>query len=386
MSTVSNREIMQALLAGEVVDKTPQWLMGFANLALAQRLLPAPLAEGALGEYPQDGAYPFTSIGEQRLLSQVEYNRYVDRCAFAVGWGANAAFGHAGPGEFNKRVMEKTEQAVIYEYETGARKEVRHFPHNTHTFFHPVETMEDLEQMTLPDPTDPARYEGFRSDVAWAKSHGEWTVGWVSGFFSGVHYFVRRYEDFLAELLIEPDFAGAMIQKLGDWILAAAQKMCEAGVDCIGLCDDLGSGSSMLISPTLYREFVWPWHKRLCELAHGYGAKVHLHSHGAILPVLPDLKAAGIDILNPIDPDEQMSIEAVRELVGPDMVLCGGIDKHFFDWTKERQQDFLRDTVARGRASGPFILMDSGGIPENVDKAWFEWFLSVSKQIRSAKA
>jgi len=380
---VTKRETMQALIAGNLLEVTPQWLMAFSSTDLPQRLVPRELHYDGYGEYPTDGAYPFSSTGELRLTRQTTFNIHIDRCAFPVGWGANAAFGHAGPGEFNKRVIEKHADRMVVQYETGARREIRYDPHNYDTFYLPVQSEADLEKLELPDPGDPARYAGFAEDVAWARFHGEWTVGWINGFFSGVHYFLRSYEEFCVDLMLNPDFARALIRTVGDWSLAAAKNMCEAGVDCIGFCDDLGSGQSMLIGPSLYREFIWPWHRRLCELAHSYGAAVHMHSHGAIMPIMQDIAAAGVDILNPLDPDDHMPMEEVREAVGPNVVLCGGMNKHFWDWTRDEQAIHMKSVVACGRELGPHILMDSGGVPDNVTRESFDWFLATSKEVRS---
>lgn len=378
---MTQREQMQALLAGESLPITPQWVMA-VPMALARELVaPAPLFQGFL-ESPEDGAYPFSSLGEPLLTKAREFMELIDRCAFPVGWGAAQAFGHGGPGEFNKTVIQQEANRFVVEYETGARKEVRIKPWNVHTFYLPVDSPENLEALSLPDAAEPKRYAGFRQDVAWAKAKGLWTVGWVNGFFSGVHYFLRDYAEFLMDLLAEPEFAAALVDRLGQWNLEAVRQMCEAGVDCIGLCDDLGSEQSLLFSPELYREFFLPWHQKLCHLVHSYGAVVHLHSHGCILPLLPDLAKAGFDILNPLDPNENMPFDQVRELLGPKTVLCGGINKYFFEWPQQEQREHLRQVVAQGRRHGPHILMDSGGIPDNVSLEQFRTFLEMSREIR----
>jgi uroporphyrinogen decarboxylase len=379
---MTKRETMQALLAGETLEVCPQWLMAFSSTGLARRLVPAGVWYDGYGEYPERDAYGFGPMGEERLRGEAAFNACIDRCAFPVGWGANAAFGHAGPGEINKRIVETKSEAMIVEYETGVRKEIRFKPHNVHLYGHPVASMADLDRLVLPDPDDPARYAGFAQDVAWAKAQGEWTVGWVNGFFSGVHYFLRDYAEFFMDLLAEPEFARAMTDRLGNWTVTVARRLCEAGVDCIGFCDDLGSGQSMLISPALYREFFLPWHRRLCETVHAFGAVVHMHSHGAILPVVGDLAAAGVDLLNPLDPDDQMPMAEVRQAVGPRVVLCGGMDKHFFDWPLDTQVEHLRKVLADGRRYGPHLLMDSGGIPDNVTRSGFDGFMAASQELR----
>jgi hypothetical protein len=382
---MSKREIMQGLLAGEQFDATPQWLMGFENVQLVERLLPVELLYDGYCQYPPGDAYPFTPMGEERLLKEIQFNKYIDRCAFPVGWGANASFGHGGPGEFNNKVINRQKDVFIAQYETGALKEIRIHPHNVHIYDLPVKGKSDLIKLELPDPGDPKRYAGFKEDTAWAKQHGEWTVGWCNGFFSGIHYFLRDYVEILVDLMLDQEFTAAISEKIGNWTLTAVQKMCECGVDCIGFCDDLGSGTSLLMNPELYRKVFWPWHRKLCDLAHSFGVAVHMHSHGAILPILSDIAEAGIDIINPLDPDENMSMDQVREALGPKVVLCGGLNKHFFNWTKDQQVEHLRHVVNTGRRYGPHILMDSGGIPGNVTREWFEWFLEISCDIRRAK-
>lgn len=382
---MTNREIMQSLLAGEQPAITPQWIMAISASELIERIIPPELMYEGYSLYLSGGQYPWRAMGEKLLQAQQRFNRHLDDVAFPVGWGANVAFGHGGPGEFAGHVIEDDGNRVILEYETGAKKEVRLRPHNVHIFDLPVREMSDLDKLTLPDPADPARYTGLAEDIAWAKAHGEWTIAYVNGIFSSVHYFLCEYADYLMNLAGEPEFAQAMIDKVGAWTVAAAERLCQLGVDCIGWCDDLGSQQAMLISPAMYRQFIWPWHRKLCEVAHAHGAVVHMHSHGAIRLALPLIAEAGVDILNPLDPDDDMPMAAVREAVGKKMVLCGGMNKHFWDWPATQQAEHLRAVVAEGRRLGTHILMDSAGVAGNVTKENFDGFLKMSREIRGER-
>ncbi|MCC7352866.1 MAG: hypothetical protein IT330_03840 [Anaerolineae bacterium] len=71
-----------------------------------------------------------------------------------------------------------------------------------------------------------------------------------------------------------------------------------------------------------------------------------------------------------------------RAILGPQVVPCGGLNKHFFDWTRDEQVAHLRDVVANGRRYWPHVLMDSGGIPDNVTREWFARFLAASRESR----
>ena len=379
---MNRRETMLALLAGERLQTIPLWLMGFSGRGSVRKFVPDQLLYPFYDEYPDEGAYGFGSIGTENLDEQITFNTWIDRCAFPVGRGTNAAFGHGGPGEFSATVVEKGEDFLRVEYETGAHKEIRSNPGFTRTYGMPVTCEADLERLQLPDPADPGRYEGVRQDAAYARSQGEWTVAWINGIFSAVHYFVMDFEGFLLQLALEPAFARRLIDTVGAWTVTAAQMLCRAGVDCIGFCDDLGSNASMLISPDMYRQYVLPWHRKICDVAHGCGVRVHLHTHGNVIPVLKDIASAGVDILNPVDPDDGMPYDGVRDIVGDRIVLCGGMNKHFFDWPEADQRDFLGELLDKGRRRGPFILMDSAGIPENVTRKRFDQFMRLNRSLR----
>ena len=71
-------------------------------------------------------------------------------------------------------------------------------------------------------------------------------------------------------------------------------------IDFIYVAEDLGTQSSLLLSPDAFRRFLKPWMRRMIDLAHSFGVRVFHHDDGAIRPLLPELIDLGIDILNPI--------------------------------------------------------------------------------------
>jgi uroporphyrinogen decarboxylase len=245
-----------------------------------------------------------------------------------------------------------------------------------------VRQLSDLEDLHLPDAADDARYSGFAEDVAYFRGRGEFTYGNINGFFSGLHYFLMGYEDVLMAFHVEQDLVRELLRLLGEWNLTAAQKMLEAGVDCIALCDDLGTGESMLISPDTYREFIKPWHTKLNRLVHSYeGRYTHLHSHGNINAVLPDLVEAGFDILNPLDPGDNMNVVDVKARFGATLTLAGGLDKMFFNWPADRCREHLANLVLACGGRG-YMLMESSGVSDDVTSEDWQEFLGVSREVR----
>ncbi len=379
---MNNRERMLATLAGEILDYVPAWPFGFFNAATIRRLVPAEYLVPDLGTWPEDGAYGFAAQTSAELDKIITYNRYIDRIATAAGRGANRAFGHAGPGEFNARVIEKNDDYRVIQYESGARAKIQWSPHFYHLVDMPVKTMEDAEAICLPDPEQPERWIGYRQEVAYLKQRGEYVIGHVNGFFSGCHYFLRDYQDLMTDLILQPELVATLVKKLGDWNLRAARMMLEAGVDCIGFCDDLGSGDNLLFRPELYRRFFFPWHRALCDLVHSYGKHVHLHSHGNINRILDLVVDSGIDMLNPLDPGEGMDLAAIKEHYGHRLTLVGGMDGYIFNQELDEIEARLRQSVQVGARGGRFILMDASGIPDSISREKFEAFLEISRRVR----
>jgi len=354
---------------GIVRNKQPYvltWFMAFFNERLAQDLL-------GPDNVPAD-AVPPTHLGygasdRADWDRKVRYARASGNCAMCVGWNGCIPFGHGGPGEFLERLIEKGEKHRISVYETGVKKEVRRDPHFYHHFDYPVHGPQDLDKIVLPDPDDPARYAGIADEAAYYKQHDLVACANLNGFFSGIHYYLHPYDDLLVNLLLEPEFVQAMLDRLGAWNLRAAEHLLQCGVDMITFCDDLGSGQALLMNPALYRRFFLPWHRRLAELCHRHGALLHMHSHGNINQVVGDLCDAGIDLLNPLDPEEGMDLPALKRTYGSRMTFVGGLARSFYDWDAARQRAYVQRLVQE--TGGGFIIMDSGGVPENVTRQQF---------------
>jgi MtaA/CmuA family methyltransferase len=68
----------------------------------------------------------------------------------------------------------------------------------------------------------------------------------------------------------------------------------KAGAHCIGI----GDAVSSLISPELYREFIFPLEKALIDHTHSLNARVKLHICGNTTAILPDMIKTGADIVD----------------------------------------------------------------------------------------
>ncbi len=378
---MTKRERMLATLRHEG-GIIPVWSMAFENIETARRILGDDNTPTDI--HPGPAYRPGAATPENRARN-LRYAEAMDNYVIGVGRGGSFSFGHRGPGEFMERVLERDDRHIVAEHETGVKKETRFSPHFFHYYDYPAMTREAFERMTFPDAGAPERYLGIAEEARFYRKQGYYTYASVNGFFSGLHYFLCPYDELLAQLLLDEDFIDAMLAKLGDFNLTAAENLLRAGVDCITFCDDLGSGSSLLFSPELYDRYFFPWHKALADLCHSYGAHLHMHSHGDIRKVLGRIVDTGVDMLNPCDPYENMDMAALKEAYGHRVTFVGGVHKFFFEWSEDEMEAALRALFTVGGKGGGYIFMDSSGsIPETVSAETYAFYSRTSRRLRRA--
>jgi uroporphyrinogen decarboxylase len=200
-------------------------------------------------------------------------------------------------------------------------------------FYHPLSgTDYDIEGFDWPLGADPHRFDGLGEQLVQAKSAGKGIVlGGVCAGILEMSMWLRGFEDFLLDLALDPEAAcGLMdrilgiklaywdtaLDKFGDHILVAQE------------ADDLGTQTSSLVSPDMYRKLIKPRHKKLFDFIKQKTAgktKVFLHSCGNIYELIPDLIDAGVDILNPVQVSATgMETARLKREFGDALTFWGG--------------------------------------------------------------
>jgi len=169
------------------------------------------------------------------------------------------------------------------------------------------QTPEDVLNATCwPDPDDPAQFAGLAER---AKEFYE-TTGYVLGadaikagpLMSALQ--MRGYQQFFMDLVINPELADAVLGRITDLLCHMWSRFMDAVGPYVQLAyvtDDLGTQTSLLISPKIYRKRVKPFHTRLHQhIKSCADVKLMMHTDGAVLPLIEDLIETGADILNPV--------------------------------------------------------------------------------------
>ena len=325
---MSNRDDLLAVLRGAKPERIPFIPIGFWDEKTMHKLVPANCYDENTECTPSDeplrdcfSPEPRTRDSRERAVRMAQH---MDMANLGAGKGNVFPFGHGGPGEIQPVVIERTPEYKILEYEGGCRRKHGYNPHSIMYYHFPVKTEQDVEKLRLPDMKDQIRYQDVEADCSFFKAAGFAAIGNIQGFFSGIHNSFMDFQDTMVNLLLKPEFMHTLAEVLAQMSLAAVDMLLDRGVEIINVCDDLGNADGLLMSPELFRAFFLPWYEQLVERVHRRGAFVHLHSHGNIAPLLPDLAAAGVDIINPFDWEENPDLHQLVRRFGKHFVFCGG--------------------------------------------------------------
>ncbi len=111
---------------------------------------------------------------------------------------------------------------------------------------------------------------------------------------------IRGMENVLMDLVLHPDELKQLCDSILEHHLKVVRGFAAAGVDGIFVSDDLGAQNTLMMSPSMFREFLKPLYRTLIQEAHNHGMHFWLHSCGNISSILEDFVEIGLDVIHPI--------------------------------------------------------------------------------------
>jgi uroporphyrinogen decarboxylase len=166
----------------------------------------------------------------------------------------------------------------------------------------PLKDSKDLDAFSWPDPHDAHLLDEAARTI---KRHGaEYFIAPNFGFalFERA-WSLRGFEQIFVDLGRDPDFVGALLDRIAAIQLVLIQRFIDVGVDGGYFGDDYGAQKNLLFSPAQWRKLIKPRLARLFALFVERGLPVIMHSDGQIQKILPDLAEIGLTALNPVQPE-----------------------------------------------------------------------------------
>lgn len=182
------------------------------------------------------------------------------------------------------------------------------------------------------------------------------------------------YEALCYMLAEELRLAEDVFEQVGERLLAYYTAVLRS--DHVGACfanDDWGYQTSTLLSPGTLRRLVFPWYKRIVEIAHAAGKPVILHSCGYYDEIIEDIiEDMGFDGRHSYE-DQIEPVEEAYERLSGRIAVLGGIDVDFI--CRSRPEEVYRRASAmldRVSERGGYALGTGNSVPEYVpDENYF---------------
>ncbi|MGI6539177.1 MAG: uroporphyrinogen decarboxylase family protein [Bacillota bacterium] len=199
-------------------------------------------------------------------------------------------------------------------------------------FVHPLQkaaTAKEIEDYPFPDMTQEYRWQHIPKAVKRWHELG-YAVRGLPPFYGGTVFetawALRGLENLLVDFVQNRAMAGALLDRVTDISKGTATILAAAGVDVLVTGDDVGMQRTMMMSPSMWREWLKPRLASVIEAAKEANPEVLIfyHSCGYIEPIIPDLIEIGVDILNPVQP-ESMDPERIKKLYGNELAFWGTI-------------------------------------------------------------
>lgn len=163
-----------------------------------------------------------------------------------------------------------------------------------------AQTIQEIESFPLPDIMAPACWQHLPEEIKKLHMRGLAAVGPGDLTIFETAWQLRGYEEFMIDMLQEPDMACCLLGRIARLRLAQAKKLVEVGVDVLMSGDDVCGQRGMLFSIELFQTFLKPLYAKLIdEVLHVRKLPIFYHTDGKLDKITDELIDIGVDVLNP---------------------------------------------------------------------------------------
>lgn len=230
----------------------------------------------------------------------------------------------------------------------------------------PIKSEADLEKYIPPNPND----ESMVADVKAAAKRfkGKKFIAYLtrSDFMSAAD--IRGLPNLLMDFIENPKLAHGVLTIINEYYCTLARRAVEAGADGVVIADDWAFNTGPFMSPKQFKEFVLPYYQRAVKTIQDAGGYAIKHTDGNIWPIIDMTVDAGIDVLNPLQPDSGMDLGEVKKRYGHRVCLAGNINCGY-TLSEAPLEQVVREVKEAIRVAGPgggYIMMSSNSLHSSV--------------------
>jgi len=184
-------------------------------------------------------------------------------------------------------------------------------------------SLEELQAFPFPkwDADDTAH---IRTAVERAHAEDKAAVGRMQCTIWETAWYIRDMTQLMMDMTMEDPKAAFMLDTITEHASQKAVAFASCGVDIIELGDDIGMQQSIMMSAEMYDLWLKPRLARVIREARAANPDVLIfyHTCGFVEPLIDRLVDAGVDILNPVQP-ECMDFKTIHDRFGSQLSFNG---------------------------------------------------------------
>ena len=192
---------------------------------------------------------------------------------------------------------------------------------------HPLQnlSLKEIREYPFPDFDEEYRYQNIRDKNLELHDKGLATAYFAGSIFETAWY-MRNMEQLFVDIMTEPATSNFLLDRITDIVAGSARHLAGADIDLLILGDDIAMQTGMMMSLEMWREVFKPRLMQVIQAAKEVKPDilVFYHSDGNVWDAIPDLIEAGIDVLNPVQP-ECMDPARVKREFGDRLSFFGTI-------------------------------------------------------------
>lgn len=246
-----------------------------------------------------------------------------------------------------------------------------------------VTDWQSFEQYRFPHRED-FDYSNFEK-VRRLLPEGFGVVGQYGDIFTMV-WELMGFEQFSLALYDNPDLVAKLFDIIGDLVLSMFEYFAQNDVvDVMWYSDDIAYVSGPMLSPQVFRQYFFPWLKKIGDLARKYNKPLIYHTDGKLDVLMEDIIACGVDALHPIEP-KAMALADVKARWGDRLCLIGHVDVDLLArGTPEDIRQKVKENIEAAAYNGGYCLGSGNSIPEYIPFENYMAMLAAAREFGNLK-
>jgi len=228
-----------------------------------------------------------------------------------------------------------------------------------------------LSSLKLPDPTKDGRLPAYLEAVGETKKILSNTI--VSAVIAGpwtIAIGLREAVNLIKDTMKDPDYVHELMRFCTQMSIRFGEAVYPLKV---GLSFSEAPASCSLISPKIYRNFVFPYHKQMVDHFKQKKVGTGLHICGYTDPILEDMVATGV---TNISIDAPSDLARAVEITRGKAVLIGNVETGiFYSGSKQDMMQAVKNCLDVAPKDSGFILATGCEVPGVAPPEKVGWFM-----------